>query len=260
MRPWIDEAKTKCKDISQEVQRRFSDKRVDLRLAFVGYRDLCDGADSYVVHDFQDAASLEKRIAGVQEGGGGDAAEDIHGALDVALQLTWTEAPSGVARILVHIADAPCHNMGDQPPVHDLGSSSHADQFYDKHTGQTVERTDDVTGAIKQLPLTLELLMEDLAGFGIDVYFLELNRHTRKMTDRMKKAYHAYPRHGPHHFDVLPIAQEAGLLVKHVVDCASSSIRQALGTGTIRGHASAQTDKRVPISRKRVSASSCLGD
>ncbi len=47
-------------------------------------------------------------MVGVQARDGADAPEDVHGALHRALQMDWGVGGS-MTRVLVHIADAPCH-------------------------------------------------------------------------------------------------------------------------------------------------------
>jgi hypothetical protein len=47
-------------------------------------------------------------VAGVQARDGGDAPEDVHGGLERALRLDWGVGGS-MTRVLVHVADAPCH-------------------------------------------------------------------------------------------------------------------------------------------------------
>ena len=47
-------------------------------------------------------------VAGVQARDGGDTPEDVHGALHKAMQMDWGIGGSKT-RVLVHIADAPCH-------------------------------------------------------------------------------------------------------------------------------------------------------
>jgi hypothetical protein len=51
---------------------------------------------------------------------GGDAPEDVHGALHRALQMEW-DVGGSMTRVLVHIADAPCHGT----KYHTLSGDSH---------------------------------------------------------------------------------------------------------------------------------------
>ena len=47
-------------------------------------------------------------VSSVKASGGGDEPEDVHGALHKAMQMDWGIGGSKT-RVLVHIADAPCH-------------------------------------------------------------------------------------------------------------------------------------------------------
>ncbi|KAJ9511610.1 hypothetical protein QJQ45_007355 [Haematococcus lacustris] len=94
--------------------------RTVMRLAFVCYRDYHD-AQPLVTSPFfegRDAAShLSSFAAGVRAEGGDDVAEDVFSGLEAVCGLAWKSQGS---RILVHIADAPCHRR----EFHDLGLAS----------------------------------------------------------------------------------------------------------------------------------------
>lgn len=95
---------------------------IPLRLAFVGYRDHCDKEQRLSVLRFTMEASEFRAFVGSQAAmGGGDAPEDVFGALNVVTDLDWLSAH----RILYHIGDAPCHGTrfhtcgGDEYPAGD---------------------------------------------------------------------------------------------------------------------------------------------
>jgi hypothetical protein len=71
-----------------------------LRVAFVGYRDHCDGANRLAVEPFtMDVEVFKAKVKSQVATGGGDEPEDIHGALNVAdANLEWKSA----TRILFH--------------------------------------------------------------------------------------------------------------------------------------------------------------
>jgi hypothetical protein len=59
-------------------------------------------------------------VSAVEARDGGDAPEDVHGALHRALQMEW-DVGGSMTRVLVHIADAPCHGT----KYHTLSGDSH---------------------------------------------------------------------------------------------------------------------------------------
>lgn len=74
----------------------------------VGYRDFCDGANQFEVLDFVSSVSEFKAfVDAIVAKGGGDAPEDMAGAIWKANRLSW----SYPARGLFLIADAPCHGL-----------------------------------------------------------------------------------------------------------------------------------------------------
>lgn len=80
------------------------------RVAFVGYRDIEDpipwGLDRFRILDFVRAPDkFHNFLSGVRADGGGDRCEDIAGGLQKVLDLSWHSS----TRVLVHLADFPCH-------------------------------------------------------------------------------------------------------------------------------------------------------
>ncbi len=132
-----------------------------IRVAFVGYRDHCDGDDRIESFDFGSVDDFESFLGEVRAMGGGDTAEDVHGGLEAAINLSWMQAN----KTMIHIADAPAH-----------GSRFH-DGVSDQYRGYNDE---DVRG----------LRMEDLIGkikmLKIDYTFGKINSCTDKMVDEFK--------------------------------------------------------------------------
>ncbi|RHY47936.1 hypothetical protein DYB30_003942 [Aphanomyces astaci] len=79
-----------------------------VHVAFVGYKDHCDGNDHIDVLPFTtDVAYFERFVRAVPAKGGGDVPEDVLGGLLAAVtQLTW---PHNSTNVLFHIGDAPPH-------------------------------------------------------------------------------------------------------------------------------------------------------
>ena len=75
-------------------------------MSFLGYRDIKD-KKRFEIKDFtDDFDSLENFISGINAEGGDDVPEDIAGALNQALNLSWRK---NSAKFCILIADAPCH-------------------------------------------------------------------------------------------------------------------------------------------------------
>ena len=118
MQSYIDEVKNKIKDLVFDCKEKFAD--LVLKVAFVGYRDHCDGEDKRIVFlPFTTEISAFKAfVSRIKAGGGGDDAEDVFGGLEQVGDLKWS-APT---RIVFHVADAPCHGskfhdgVGDSYP------------------------------------------------------------------------------------------------------------------------------------------------
>ncbi|CAF2142093.1 unnamed protein product [Rotaria magnacalcarata] len=83
-----------------------SDLKLKLRFAIVGYRDISD-RPQFFFQDFTDEATkIINFLNGLTASGGGDIPEDVLGALNQCLTLTWSNTN---ARFIVLITDAPSH-------------------------------------------------------------------------------------------------------------------------------------------------------
>lgn len=88
MSAWIERAKNTLKQIIDNIQKEFS--KLKVRVAFVGYRDFCDGDLLYSIKNFtEDIAEIKTFISAQNAIGGGDAPEDVAGGLFNCLQLDW---------------------------------------------------------------------------------------------------------------------------------------------------------------------------
>eukprot|EP01032_Pedospumella_encystans_P019749 gene19749-22453_t len=91
MGPYIHEAKSKIRSFVSSIDEIYPD--IQLRIAFVGYRDHCDHAARHVVVPFtENLHQFEVVVAKQTASGGGDGPEDIAGALKVASELKWESA------------------------------------------------------------------------------------------------------------------------------------------------------------------------
>ena len=103
MRPYIHEAKSKIRSFVSSIDEVYPD--IQLRIAFVGYRDYSDKTRLVVLAFTSKIDAFENIVAQQEAKGGGDGPEDITGALKVASELKWESA----LRVMFHIGDAPCH-------------------------------------------------------------------------------------------------------------------------------------------------------
>ena len=165
MGSWIKATKDKIVEITQGVQQIPTLKQdpPNLRVAFVGYRDHCDGNDRLVSYDFfpvKEAGAIEafkKFLDTVAAKGGGDDPEDVTGGMNLALTgIRWKAS----TRLIVHFADAPCH-------------------------GKMYHSVDDDYPAGCPNGLVPEDLLQKCLEKRIDYYFGEINSSTSQMRDMM---------------------------------------------------------------------------
>jgi len=164
MASWIEQAKDKVNAIMEASLK--IDKRVFPRVAFIGYRDYGDlPKDRYFLIDFTEGGHMNEfqdslATCTATKSGNTDTAEDVAGGLDKAIHMSWLAS----TRILVHIADAPCHgtkynNCGDSYPK------------------------GDPEGKVPE-----DLLIK-LCKMEVDYYFCRINATTDKMTSIFEQTY-----------------------------------------------------------------------
>ena len=77
------------------------------RAAFIGYRDFCDKKERISKIDFdEDMHKVKNFIKNQKATGGGDAAEDVIGALEESFKLSYNPQ---TLLCSFFICDAPCH-------------------------------------------------------------------------------------------------------------------------------------------------------
>jgi hypothetical protein len=150
MGAYLTEAKNRAVTMEGELRKNFP--YLEMKVAFVGYRDITD-SNRFEIMEFTDnSQDLQRFITGISPTGGGDTPEDILGGLKKVLDLSWRRP----TRLLLHVADAPCH--GKQ--YHDCD---------DSYPGG------DPTG------LTPDHLLPLLATQKIEYFFFKINSSTDKM-------------------------------------------------------------------------------
>ncbi|KAJ3122994.1 hypothetical protein HK098_002290 [Nowakowskiella sp. JEL0407] len=82
-----------------------------VNLAFVGYRDFCDGEDNYVIQDFtSDLSEVHNFIDNIEAKGGIENVADIAGGYFKALySLSWTRVSQ---KLIIHFANSAAHGSG----------------------------------------------------------------------------------------------------------------------------------------------------
>ena len=165
MGSWIKATKDKIVEITQGVLKIPTPKPdpPNLRVAFVGYRDHCDGNDRLVSYDFFDVKAVgaietfKKFLDTVAAKGGGDSPEDVTGGMNLALTgIKWKAS----TRLIIHFADAPCH-------------------------GKMYHSVDDNNPTGCPNGLVPEDLLQKCLEKRIDYYFGEINSSTTQMCNMM---------------------------------------------------------------------------
>ncbi|CAB1113047.1 unnamed protein product [Ectocarpus sp. CCAP 1310/34] len=154
MQRWIDQARTRLLDIIDQAKKDVAN--INLRVAFVGYRDFGDKVqyETFDFHKEHDLPKLRAKLNKIKAYGGADFPEDVAGGLKLATELDWR----GTIRLCILLADAPCH-----------GSMYHIG-IGDRYPNGCPKGNDPS-----------KLLYELQYEIGADFYFIRMTRHTDKM-------------------------------------------------------------------------------
>jgi hypothetical protein len=132
---------------------------------FIGYSDFSelDLGEKYINIDFTDNSNeINEKIKGLESKGGGDEAEDLCGAFDLALQLHW----KGFSRFSILATDAPCH-----------GKEFHEEEVEDNYPDGDPEKRD------------IKKEVRELAEKKISLFCARFADSTEKMFEIFKKEY-----------------------------------------------------------------------
>ena len=109
MGSWIAAGKQQIIEIAKSIQKQVDESHghhVNLRAAFVAYRDHCDGHLRIQENPFTtDIGQICSFCGSMSATGGGDGPEDVAGAMCSVLNLEW----KAKAKFIVWVADAPAH-------------------------------------------------------------------------------------------------------------------------------------------------------
>lgn len=159
MGPYINSTKNDINTFARKICELHH--QINLRLAFVGYRDHCDGSNRLSVLRFTKSVDdFTSFVSSQSATGGGDSAEDVAGGLNVVKGLEWESQ----TRIVYHICDAPCH-----------GSHYHTSAIDDNNMNG------DPNG------LDIAVILRELQMKNVQYYFGKINDHTNLMIQRFNE-------------------------------------------------------------------------
>ena len=206
---------TTVKEEIYRIVNKIKDKypEAQLSVAFVGYRDHCDGSDRIQMQNFtNNISSFRSFVSNVKAKGGGDEAEDVFGGLEKAGELSWT----AVNRVLVHFGDAPCHGSR----FHNGANDDHSN--YNKA---------DFRG------LKIEDLLAKLIELDVQYYFGKMNNSTDKMIDEFRLAS------GDKYFPRQVNATNAANVLNIVADSVTATIHETMAEWQKKGSSGVVSDE-----------------
>ena len=170
MGPWIMAVKKEIKNIISYIIK--NNPYAKIKMSFLGYRDIKDKV-RFEIQDFtDDFTSLENFISKINAYGSGDFPEDIAGALDKALKLSWRE---NSVKYCLLIADTPCNGKK-------YSNKEYEDDYPEG----------DPNG------LNPELLISEFAIKNIILFFIKINNDNDKMNEIFNNCYiYAHKEHKP---------------------------------------------------------------
>ena len=158
MQSYIDRSRNKIKDIIEEVKQQYPES--EIQVGIVGYRDVQDLKRFEILPFTSNIQTARNFLDAIRADGGGDTPEDVNGAFQETLdKMEW----QGQAKMIVHIADAPCHGKD----YHTCWSDNHPSGY-----------KDDVAW---------EVLFKKIVDQRIDYLFLKIQSDTDKMFDKFKE-------------------------------------------------------------------------
>ena len=199
MKPYIHEAKEQIGNIVNKIKLINANR---VRIAFVGYRDYCDGSSKLEVLPFtEDLKVFNSFQTGIVAKGGGDTAEDVLGGLKSAINLEWLSAN----RVIFHVGNAPQHGR----------------RFNDFTTPSD---DSDLDG---DLNLDVEKLFKELRRINCKYFFGKINETTNKM-------YYEFAKLGnmdDHEFVSTVDMSDPSLLFLQAVSSITASMRRTGSVG-----------------------------
>eukprot|EP01122_Echinamoeba_exundans_P000814 TRINITY_DN1074_c0_g1_i2.p1 TRINITY_DN1074_c0_g1~~TRINITY_DN1074_c0_g1_i2.p1 ORF type:complete len:542 (+),score=115.89 TRINITY_DN1074_c0_g1_i2:1680-3305(+) len=209
MGPWIAAAKESIRGVIAAAKEL--EQGAYVRVAFVGYRDIGDARRFEIIRfvepsDEAGVSNMTTNIAGIAATGGDDGPEDVAGGLKHVLDLQWYAG----TRVLLHIADAPCH-----------GRQYH--NYDDDYPGG------DPSGLVP------ENLLLELAEKNVDLYFGKITSHTDSMIDVFNEKLKTIQRS----IKTVPISSDPKMFLPAVINTMKESWKRSevRRTGLLRSAA-----------------------
>ena len=220
MGPWILAVKKEIKNIISFIIT--NNKFAKIKISFLGYRDIKDKV-RFEIQDFtEDFKSFENFVSKINADGSGDFPEDIAGALDKALKLSWRKNST---KYCLLIADAPCHGKK-------YSNKECKDDYPDG----------DPNG------LNPEFLISDFAIKNITLYFIKINNDNDKMNEILNNCYMlAHKKHKP------IIIAELGNSTKNFGFMVSVTTNEALNRNTSEKMSLSSILSQISKGRKKIS-------
>ena len=223
MKDYIKMVMEKVQDIIKTLKGKFGG--FSIRIAVLGYRDVFD-ARRFEILDFRDnVEEVKKFLKNIEATGGDDVAEDVNGAFQKMLKLSWESS----TRVVVHIADAPCHGRD----FHELNYKKDS-FYYEKSKGDA----------------DYEVLFESFKRRMLNYVFLKINKLTDKMFERFQAIY---KRSGDKNSDLLFLHDTIKNDAAHFIKVVASHIGTSISI-TIRQTFKPTKDFVMPIKEKEVEA------
>ncbi|KAH6843162.1 hypothetical protein B0I37DRAFT_383875 [Chaetomium sp. MPI-CAGE-AT-0009] len=166
MDPYLEAVKTQVTSIVRDLSAAFFHKAT-LRLAVVSYKDHGDNPHIQSLDFTSKTDKVFSFLASLYTSGGGDAPEDVLGALQMALSTSWKNQ----TRCIIHIADAPPHGR----TLHDMKDShdNYAEPGTEPHQ------------------LTHPPIIQQMISQNINYTLLRINHSTDRMAWVFSQAYAA---------------------------------------------------------------------
>lgn len=205
MYEWLKATKDKIEEIVDHVIKEYKDTQLNIGL--VVYRDHNLKTKSIDTLTFtKDIDSFKSFLGGISTASGVDHPEDVNGGFQKALKFPW----SSVTRVLVHLADAPCHGKR----FHD---------FEEDDYNLLKSQSDDKPW---------EKIFEEMKEKGIDYHFIEINKlQTEKMIREFGKIWNNIndaPGSRGSKIQVHSIGDNVDKLVQSVFTSIKSSIMKSI--------------------------------
>ena len=172
---YLEEIKSNFTNMIQNIQTTCP--MATIYIGFIGYLDFIDlMLDSKYINIelTKDIKSITEQIENLKSHGGGDIAEDIAGAFEMALKKDW----QGISRFAILAADAPCHGV----EFHGRAN----DKNYDNYPEGDPEKRD-----IKEF-------VRKFAENNISLFCAKFSDDTDMMFDIFRKEYNKGIKEGAH--------------------------------------------------------------